>query len=240
MENNDSLRLQKFLSVAGVCSRRKAEEYMEEGRIEVNGETITSPGFKVKPGDEVKLDGKVVKLKNKMVYIMLHKPEGYVTTLSDEQGRPTVLSLIKDVKERVYPVGRLDYNTSGLLILTNDGELTNRLTHPRHNIYKTYMVRIKGAPSPSDLKSLQNGIIIDGRRTAPAKVFIVKQDENYTSLKIMIREGRNRQIRKMCEAAGYTVMGLKRIATGKIYLGELPKGEYRHLTKSEIAYLRSL
>lgn len=234
-------RLQKFLSDAGIASRRKAEELILDGKITVNGRIVMELGTKVDDkNDIVEFNSKIVKKKTDFIYIMFHKPEGCVTTAKDQFNRKTVLDYVKEVEQRVYPVGRLDFDTSGLLILTNDGELTYRLTHPKYNVEKTYAARVKGTFSKKETARFENGIIIDGRKTAPAKVFIIKKDGLFTSLKIIIHEGRNRQVRKMCEAVGCHVVKLKRIAVGKLFLGELKKGTYRYLTDEEIRYLKSL
>ena len=232
------MRLQKYLADAQVASRRKAEEMILEGRVSVNGEVITQLGTKVEDGDRVEVDGKEVHPADKLVYIMLHKPEGYVTTAKEQFGRPAVLDLV-DCGYRVYPVGRLDYDTSGLLLLTNDGELTYRLTHPKHNVNKTYIAMVEGVPTAEEMKKFSSGLVIDDYKTAPAKISIIKKGK-YTALKIIIHEGKNRQVRKMCAAIGHEVKYLKRVSTGKLDLGSLEKGKYRYLTEDEIKYLKSL
>jgi pseudouridine synthase len=233
-------RLQKYLAECGVASRRKSEEYILEGRVKVNGKVITELGTKVKKGDRVEFDGKLVNKEERLVYIMLHKPEGCVTTVTDQFERHTVMDYI-DIEERIFPVGRLDYDTSGLLLLTNDGELTYKLTHPKHNITKTYIATVENEPSKEEMQRFSKGLIIDGYKTSPAKIFVAKHHENgLVSLKIQIKEGRNRQVRKMCEEIGCPVRYLKRIATGRLVLGTLKKGDYRELTTDEVAYLKSL
>ncbi|MBQ8940808.1 MAG: rRNA pseudouridine synthase [Firmicutes bacterium] len=232
------MRLQKYLADAQVASRRKAEEMILEGRVSVNGEVITQLGTKVEDGDRVEVDGKKVHPADKLVYIMLHKPEGYVTTAKEQFGRPAVLDLV-DCGYRVYPVGRLDYDTSGLLLLTNDGELTYRLTHPKHNVNKTYIAMVEGVPTEDEMKKFSSGLVIDDYKTAPAKISIIKKGK-YTALKIIIHEGKNRQVRKMCAAIGHEVKYLKRVSTGKLDLGTLEKGQYRYLTEDEVEYLKSL
>lgn len=235
------VRLQKFLAEAEIASRRKAEEYILDGRVKVNGVVVAELGTKVdEEKDIVEFDNEIVKKNEKNVYIMLHKPEGCVTTAKDQFDRKTVLEYLENVKERVYPVGRLDYDTSGLLILTNDGDLTYRLTHPKHNVEKTYIAKVKTVPTKEEMQKFERGLYIDGYKTAPAKIFVAKNEGGLVSLKIIIHEGRNRQVRKMCEAINHPVIHLKRIATGKLFLGELKKGEYRYLTNEEIKYLKSL
>ena len=233
-----SVRLQKYLADAGIASRRKAEEIISSGRVSVNGEIITQLGTKVEDGDEVCVDGRQVFPTEKNVYIMLHKPDGYVTTAKEQFGRPAVLDLI-DCGCRVYPVGRLDYDTSGLLLLTNDGDLTYRLTHPKHNVAKTYIALVEGTPTEEEMRRFRAGLEIEDYVTAPAKIKILKKD-SLTTLKIVIHEGKNRQVRKMCDAIGHKVRRLKRVATGRLSLGSLEKGKYRHLTEEEIEYLKSL
>lgn len=234
------MRLQKYLAEAQVASRRKAEEIILDGRVCVNGKKVTELGTKVESErDEITVDGKKTEICEKMVYIMLNKPEGCVTTVKDQFGRKSVIDYVKDVGERVYPVGRLDYDTSGLLVITNDGKLTYRLTHPKHNIEKTYIAEVDKMPDEKGLEKFRNGIVIDGRITAPAKIEIIKKGK-LTTLKIKIKEGRNRQVRKMCAAIGCNVVTLKRIATGKLELGNLEKGKYRFLTDEEIKYIKNL
>lgn len=237
-------RLQKFLAEAGVASRRKAEELIAAGRVKVNGIVIKEQGVKIDPRkDKVEFDGKALSQKvEKKVYLMLHKPEGYVTTSKEQFGRPAVLDLIHGVPERIFPVGRLDYDTSGLLLLTNDGDLTYRLTHPKHDVDKTYIAKLFGVPDDGDLQKFRRGVAIDGRKTSPAKIQIISREKDlrFCTVEIQIHEGRNRQVRKMCEAIHHPVAQLKRVATGELKLGDLPKGKYRFLTEQEIKYLKSL
>lgn len=235
------IRLQKYLAESGICSRRKAEELILAGRVKVNNAIVTELGTKVDgEKDKISLDGNPVKMNRDYVYIMLHKPVGYITAVTDQFDRPTVLDLLKDIPARLFPVGRLDYDTSGLLILTNDGDLTFKLTHPKHNIDKIYIARIKGAPTDEEMYKFRSGVVIDGYQTKPASIEILKKMGSQCTVRIKIGEGRNRQIRKMLEAIGHETINLKRVATGKILLGELPKGEYRTLTKNEIMYLKSV
>lgn len=235
-------RLQKFLAEAGVASRRKAEELIAAGKIKVNGKVVTELGTKIDPKkDEVLyLDKEVSTKEVELVYIMLHKPEGYVTTAKEQFGRPGVMDLIRDVKARIFPVGRLDYDTSGLLLLTNDGDLTYKLTHPKHDVDKTYIAKLYGTPDDMDLQKFRRGVVIDGKQTKPAKMQILEKGERQSTVEIIIHEGRNRQVRKMCEAIKHPVAQLKRVATGDLIMGDLPKGKYRHLTQKEVKYLKSL
>lgn len=234
------MRLQKYLAEAQVASRRKAEEIILQGRVKVNDKTITELGTKIESDrDNITVDGKRVQICEKMIYIMLNKPEGCVTTVKDQFDRKSVIDYVSDVKERVYPVGRLDYDTSGLLILTNDGDLTYKLTHPKHNIEKTYIADVDREPDSNDMEKFKKGLIIDGRKTAPAEIEIMKRGR-LTSLKIKIHEGRNRQVRKMCAAINCNVVRLKRIAEGNLKLGNLERGKYRYLTDEEIKYLKCL
>lgn len=235
------MRLQKFLAEAGVASRRKSEEIILASRVRVNGEIVNTLGTKIDDEkDIVTLDGKEVKLQNKAVYIMLNKPVGCVTTVTDQFGRKTVMDYLKNVNERVYPVGRLDYDTSGLLLLTNDGDLTHRLTHPSHNIDKNYIALVKGVPNEKALESFRKGLVIDGCKTAEAKISVLSSKDNKALLDIKIHEGRNRQVRKMCEAIGNPVIKLKRIAIGNLKLGDLKEGSFRYLSDSEIEYLKNI
>ncbi|WP_352400510.1 pseudouridine synthase [Anaerotignum sp.] len=235
-------RLQKFLAEAGVASRRKAEELIVAGKIKVNGKVVTELGTKIDPKkDEVfYLDKKISNKEVEMVYIMLHKPEGYVTTAKEQFGRPGVMDLVKDIDARIFPVGRLDYDTSGLLLLTNDGDLTYKLTHPKHDVDKTYVAKVYGTPDDMDLQKFRRGVVIDGRKTKPAKIQILEKGDRQSTVEIVIHEGRNRQVRKMCEAIKHPVAQLKRVATGELKMGDLPKGKFRHLTAKEVKYLKGL
>ncbi len=232
------MRLQKYLALCGVASRRTAENMITEGRVSVNGSVITTLGVKIIPGkDVVVVDKKIVHIVENKVYIMLNKPKGYVTTVKDNFDRKTVLDLIPASLGRVYPVGRLDYDTEGLLLLTNDGDFTYRLTHPSQEISKTYLAVVQGVPNAEALSALRKGVVIDGRKTDPAQVILKKKNEISALLQITIHEGRNRQVRKMCEAVGHQVVKLRRIAEGPLRLGDLPLGSFRHLTEAEIASL---
>ncbi|BDV43564.1 pseudouridine synthase [Geotalea uraniireducens] len=231
-------RLQKILSQGGVASRREAERLISAGRVAVNGEVVTELGSKADPAkDRITLDGKPVSVGGTRYYILLNKPVGYVTTLKDPGGRPIVTDLLKGVGARVFPVGRLDYNTEGLLLLTNDGEWANRLAHPRHEVDKEYLVRVRGRVNPEQLQRLSGGLELDDGPTAPAQVRSQRESDNNTWLSITIHEGRYRQVRRMCEAVGLTVVRLRRIRYGALKLGELKPGEFRLLTGAEVAEL---
>ena len=235
------IRLQKYLADAGIASRRKAEELILDGKVTVNGKLVTELGIKVVPGkDEVCYLGQVIGGKEKLVYYLLHKPEGYVTTVHDQFHRPTVIDLLKGVRERVFPVGRLDYDTSGFLILTNDGDLTYKLTHPKHEVKKTYEAKLFGKPDENQIRQFRRGLMLDGQRTEPAEIEILSEQGRMCNVRSTIHEGRNRQVRRMCEAIKHPVYSLKRISTGDLTLGDLPKGRYRALTEKEINYLKSL
>ena len=226
------VRLQKFLADCGVCSRRKAEEYILSGKVKVNNNIVTELGTKVdEMKDKVYFNNKLVNIENSKVYIMLNKPEGCVTTAKEQFNRKTVFDYI-NIKERVVPVGRLDYDTSGLLLLTNDGDLTYKLTHPKHSIKKVYIAKVYGVPNKKKLDTFKKGIIIDGYKTLPSNIEIIEKDNKYSVLKIIITEGRNRQVRKMCEAIGHRVASLKRIAIEDLSIGDLKVGEYIYLSTS--------
>lgn len=237
----DSIKLQKYFTDCGIMSRRAAEKEIECGRVKVNGE-IATPGQRIIPGvDTVTYKGKAVTMPKfkKNVYVMLNKPRGYLTTMSDDRGRATVAELVKDVGTRVYPVGRLDMDSEGLLLLTNDGELALKLTHPRHEIPKIYHVRVNGKVDYPTLKALNAPMEIDGYKLLPVKTELISIKPDYSVLRMTLFEGRNRQIRKMCEAVGLDVLRLCRIAIGNITLGELAPGKWRYLSVSQVEYLRS-
>ena len=233
-----AMRLQKYLAQCGVASRRAAEDMIARGLVSVNGRVITTAGVKIDPDrDSVTVNGKLIKQAEELVYIMLNKPRGYVTTVRDDRERKTVMELIPEELGRVYPVGRLDYDTEGLLLLTNDGAFTHRLTHPSHEISKTYLVKVSGIPSPEALRVLRTGVMLEGRKTYPAEVLVKRREANYAFLLITISEGRNRQVRKMCAAVGHKVVFLRRVAEGPLRLGDLPLGAWRHLTPEEVQSL---
>ena len=235
----EKIRLQKFFTDCGVLSRRAAEEEIRAGRVLVNG-AVAEIGQKIDPAcDVVTFRGKPLRPQSTQKhYILLNKPRGIVTTLSDEKGRTTVAALVADLGVRVYPVGRLDMDSDGLLLLTDDGALTERLTHPRHEIPKLYRVTVRGSVSPTQLQRLNAPFLLDGYRTLPAKVRIFTQKERETVLEIELFEGRNRQIRRMCEQVELHITRLTRIAIGSLTLGDIPEGRYRHLTPDEIEYLK--
>ncbi len=237
------MRINKYIASCGVASRRKAEELIISGRVTINGELVTDLSTKIDEiKDIVEVDGKVINQEEKKVYLLLNKPEGYITTVKDQFDRPSVLDILKDIEEMVYPVGRLDYETSGLLILTNDGELTYKLTHPKHEVEKTYLASVNGIFTPEEKKIFENGLKIEDYTTAKAKLKIIKTDveKNYSVCKITIHEGKNRQVRKMCKAVGHPVRNLRRIQMGRINIRGLEIGEYRNLTEDEVKYLKSL
>jgi 23S rRNA pseudouridine2605 synthase len=234
-------RLQKVLAHAGVASRRHCEELIVEGRVQVNGKVVKELGVKVDPAiDRIMVDGRRIRLEEH-VYILLYKPTGVITSLHDPQGRRVVTDLLKGVKERVYPVGRLDYDTSGLLLLTNDGELANRLAHPSHEIDKVYRAWVKGVPAPEKVRKLAAGIMLEDGMTAPGQAKLIKTAPkgNKSLLELIIHEGRNRQVRRMCEAIGHPVLTLERVRLGFLSLEGLRPGEYRPLTSAEVERLKS-
>ncbi|RCW61135.1 MULTISPECIES: pseudouridine synthase [Halanaerobium] len=233
-------RLQKVMAHAGVASRRKSEEIIAAGRVKVNGQTVTEMGFKVDPEqDEIVVDGELISEEKKR-YILLNKPEGYITTVSDPEGRPTVMDLIPDLKQRLYPAGRLDYDSSGLLIMTNDGDLTYKLTHPKKEVDKKYRVLVQGEMKEEDFKKFENGMIIDGQKTAPAKISNVNQKKDQTEFDIIIHEGRNRQVRRMAKIAGFPVVSLQRISFAFLTLNGVKEGEFRYLNDREVTKLKNM
>ncbi|MBD5132325.1 MAG: rRNA pseudouridine synthase [Clostridiales bacterium] len=233
------MRINKYLSGCGIDSRRKCEQIVTDGRVRVNGKTVTNLATDIKDGDYVEVDGRAVHITTRSVYIMLNKPKGCVCTVNDEKGRKTVLDFVK-LKERVYPVGRLDYDTEGLLLLTNDGELANKITHPKNGVKKVYAVRVEGEPTDAELKRLRNGIEYGGVQYAPAKVVVLDSDKNETRLEITISEGKNHEIRNMIESLGRRVLFLKRIEVAGIRLGGLSRGEWRYLNSRELEILKNI
>lgn len=229
------MRLQKFIAECGIASRRGAEKIIESGRVYVNGDLVDYMGCEVDPDrDVVELDGKVITAESKKYYIALNKPKNYVTTVSDDLGRPTVMDLVEDIDARIYPVGRLDFDTSGLLIMTNDGDFANKLTHPRNVVNKSYIARVDRILTEDEIERLCRGIELDGTMTAPAKAEMIKRPQKGFEVKITIHEGRNRQVRRMLEAVNVNVLALKRISVGSVTLGNLPEGKWRKLSDAEI------
>lgn len=234
------MRLQKYLAACGVASRRAAERLIAEGHITVDGQRVTEMGTQVEIGQDIRVDGRLVTPEPEKCYIMYHKPAGEVTTVSDPEGRATVLDKFRDYPVRLYPVGRLDYDSEGLLLLTNDGELTERMLHPSGEVEKVYLARVSNQVTPEEARRLENGVMVDGRRTARAKVKLLGQKPLYTDMLITIHEGRNRQVRKMVEQVGHQVVLLRRIRFGPLKLDDLPRGMWRELEPEEIARLKAL
>lgn len=237
-------RLQKLLSMAGVASRRASEELITQGRVEVNGQTVRTLGSKADPAtDTIKVDGRRLKFDIRTRYILLYKPKGVVTTRRDPEGRPTVVQLLRGVRDYVYPVGRLDYDSEGVLLLTSDGDLAAKLTHPRHAVERVYEAVVAGEPSDEALDKLRRGVFLDGERTAPAEVRRAGRAgsgrQDLTRLTITLREGRNRQVRRMCASVGHPVRTLTRVRMGPITLADLRPGQWRDLTEREIRLLRA-
>lgn len=233
------MRLNKYIAQAGVASRRKADELTLQGKVKINGVVMKEPGYDVAEDDRVEVDGHVVRQDSKKVYVMLNKPLGYITSADDEKDRPTVMDLVADIEERLFPIGRLDYNTTGMLLMTNDGDLAYKLSHPKHHIYKTYRARVTGQLSNERVAKLRNGVDIGGFVTSKAVVNVIKQSERSAIVEIKIFEGKNRQVRKMFAAVGNKVLELERIAIGELYLGHLKQGHYRKLNQKEIEYLKN-
>ena len=236
----EKIRIQKLIAESGMCSRRKAEEYIKNGKVRVNGR-IASIGDGATYDDVIMVDGERLYITKKRTkyYIMLNKPRGYVTTMSDELDRKCVTELLEGVGDRVYPIGRLDKNSEGLLLFTNDGKFANNIMHPCKHISKTYRVTVRPSITEEQLVQLSNGVVIDGRKTLPANVTVITEEEGRVVLRMVIREGRNRQIRKMCEAVGLEVARLRRTAIGPVKLGMLKPGDYRELTAEELRALRN-
>jgi len=233
------MRLNKFIAQSGAASRRKADELTLQGKVKINGVVMNEPGYDVSENDVVEVNGHMIRHELKKVYVMLNKPKGFITSADDEKGRLTVMELVADIEERLFPIGRLDYNTSGMLLMTNDGELAYKLAHPKHQIYKTYRARVSGQISGERLARLRNGVDIGGYVTSKAVVNVIKQAERSALVEIKIFEGKNRQVRKMFSAVGNKVLDLERVAIGDLYLGHLKQGHYRKLTRQEIEYLKN-
>ena len=233
------MRLQKYMAESGVASRRRAEEMILEGKVTVNGVLIDQMGVQVQEGDEVRVEGRLIRPEGEKRYVMYHKPAGEVTTVSDPEGRAAVLDHFRDYPVRLYPVGRLDYDSEGLLLLTNDGALTERMLHPSHLVEKTYLARVTGQVSPEALCRLRGGVMLDDHKTAPAKARIVKEETFATVVLVTIHEGRNRQVRRMFEELGHKVLQLRRVRFGPLELGDLPRGKWRELTAEEVRRLQA-
>lgn len=235
------MRLQKYMALAGVASRRKSEEIILNGDVKVNNKVVKELGTKVDTKkDKVMVYDKVIKLESQKIYIILNKPMGYVSTVKDEKDRKKVIDLIDGVEERIYPVGRLDADTTGLILLTNDGNLTYKITHPSNNVIKKYIAIVEGVPNKIELQKLREGLYLNGRKTSKAKIKILKRFDDDSIIEVQITEGRNRQVKRMFEAINHPVKKLKRIAIGDIEMGDLQVGNYRFLNEEEVKYLKSL
>ena len=236
------MRLQKYMAMCGVAARRKCEEIIASGRVSVNGQIVTEMGTQVEEGDVVLLDGQAITPEEEKRYILYHKPAGEVTTVSDEKGRETVMDRFRDFPVRLYPVGRLDYDSEGLLLLTNDGELAQRLTHPSCEVDKVYLARVTGNPGNEAIERLRRGVYMEGdeRRTYPAGVRVVRDTALYSDILVTIHEGRNRQVRRMFDAVGPKVLLLRRVRFGPLELGDLRRGQWSELTDAELEQLRRL
>lgn len=233
------IRLNKYLAQAGIASRREADKLIQQGRVFINGEAVTSLGIKIDPElDTVEVDGQKVDPKKQFVYILLNKPPGYLVTLNDPFDRPTIYSLLPDFSVRIYPVGRLDAPSEGLLLLTNDGELAFRVTHPRYQLPKTYIVKVKGSLPKEALMRMKKGIYLDGRWTKPDKLMTLAEARSYSRYLVEIHEGRKREIRRIFQAVGASIVQLKRIKLGPLKLGDLKKGQWRHLSPAEVQRLK--
>ncbi|MBE7026271.1 MAG: rRNA pseudouridine synthase [Ruminococcaceae bacterium] len=233
------VRLQKYIAMCGAASRRHAEQFITSGRVKVDGKLVCELGTKVEIGaNRVSLDGKELELEKKKYYIMLNKPYGYISAVKDQFERETVVDLVKEeLNANLHPVGRLDYDTEGLILLTNDGDFTYHITHPKHNVGKTYIATLKGGITIKHLAALRRGIKVEDYKTSPAEVDLLDSVPGQSRVQITIHEGKNRQVRKMFESLGYTVTALERIAIGKVEIGNLARGRWRHLTSYEISYL---
>jgi 23S rRNA pseudouridine2605 synthase len=228
-------RLQKVLARAGIASRRKAEELIRDGKVSVDGRVVREMGLQVDPETQkIECEGVHITSREKKIYLLLHKPVGVLSTVHDPQGRPIVTDLLQNIKERVYPVGRLDLDTQGALLLTNDGELAQKILHPSHEVNKTYVAKVKGKPDKQKIAALAGGVVIDGKKTWPANLEVLQTEALTTTIRVIIHEGRKRQVRKMFEVIGHPVLELKRTAYGKLELGTLAPGKYRFLTPRDI------
>ena len=231
------MRINKFIASSGLCSRRKADELIKEGKVTVNENKVVDLGYDVLKEDKIKVNGVIIKPVEQKVYYMMNKPKGYVTSLNDEKGRKTVIDLLGDIPYRVYPVGRLDYDTEGLLLFTNDGDLSYKLTSASSNINKTYIVKIEGQIKESELAVVRSGVVVDGVKYGKCELEVIEQDDKFTKLKMVIHEGKNRQIRKTFEHIGKVVVFLKRVAIGQLRLGGLSRGKVKKLNEEDLLYL---
>lgn len=233
------MRLAKFLSHAGIASRRQCEELLRQGKVKVNGNVITELGFQIDPDhDQIEFAGQIIQNEPAAVYVLLNKPPGFICSAYDPQGRPTVLDLVKNIEQRIYPVGRLDFDTAGLIILSNDGEFTNQMIHPRYKIEKRYEAWVKGKVADLELKAIRSGLLLDDGPTAAAESRIIKQENQKSLIEIRIHEGRKRQVKRMCEAIGHPVISLKRTGFAFLTLEGVREGQYRHLTAQEVIDLK--
>lgn len=232
------MRLQKYLAACGVSSRRHGEEMIREGRVSVNGRTITEMGTQVDENDVVRVDGKRVYPETEKVYVIYHKPAGEITSTNDPEGRHTVMERFAGFRVRLYPVGRLDYDSEGLLLMTNDGAVADRMMHPSSMVDKSYIARAEGHFEPEELRQLRQGVMLDDRMTAPAKVRLIREEDGISVIQVTIHEGRNRQVRRMLEAVGHPVKMLRRVQFGPLQLGDLRRGEWRELTAAEVDRLK--
>lgn len=234
------MRLNRFMATCGVASRRKCDEFILQGKVRVNAKVVKQLGVEINPDtDIVAFEGKPLRLPEEFSYIMLNKPNGYITSTSDPQNRKTVMTLLPKIGKRIFPVGRLDFNSSGLLLFTDDGALAQQLMHPSFELGKTYLAIVDGTITMQDLKKIRNGVDIGGFKTSKAQAFLIKTTNNQSLVKIIIHEGKNRQVRRMFDAIGFKVKSLKRVAIGKLVLGSLESGKWRYLTTDEIKYLKS-
>lgn len=235
----DTQRLHKYMAMCGAASRRACEELIRQGKVTVNGTVITEMGVQVGPRDEVRLEGRLLRPETVKKYVIYHKPAGEVTTVNDPEGRACVLDHFRDYPVRLYPVGRLDYDSEGLLLLTNDGDLTERMLHPSHEVDKTYLARVTGDVTPESVQKLRSGILLDDHKTSPAKVRVIKHETFATVVLVTIHEGRYRQVRRMFEALEHKVLQLRRVEFGPLQLGDLPRGQWRELTNDEVRRLKA-
>lgn len=234
------MRLQKYLAQSGVASRRAAEKLIAEGHVSVNGEKVTQMGVQVTENDRVAVDGKLVHLEEEKHYLLYYKPIGEVTTVQDPEGRPTVLDKFRDYPVRLVPAGRLDFDSEGLLLLTNDGDVIQRVLHPSHEVEKSYLTKVSNHLTQEELHRLKSGVMLDGRMTSPARLRVIKEETFSTTVLVSIHEGRNRQVRRMFEAVGHQVVALKRVRFGPLQLGDLRRGCWRYLTDEEVQRLKEL